>query len=92
MEEGKYIPAIFTLIAGLLTCIISLVVDAPVLQSLIRLLIVVVIFYIIGLVARSIIIRTLKDSTLNESISNEDDGDNSIDEMDQTDQNVDINE
>lgn len=51
----RYIPAVITLSAGTITCIISIVKQDEILSSLKILLIVLIIFYIIGCIARNII-------------------------------------
>lgn len=53
--RDRIIPALVTLIAGAVTCIIDIYRNAKLLPSLKRLLLVLIIFYIIGLIAKAII-------------------------------------
>lgn len=55
--KPRYIPAFITLTAGTVTCLISIVKKFEVLYSLKVLLLILVIFYIIGCIARSIIVK-----------------------------------
>lgn len=57
--QGRYIPAIITLIAGLITSIICVIKDMTIIKSLSVLLVVLIIFYVIGLIAKTIVIKTL---------------------------------
>ncbi len=59
--KGKYIPAIITLVAGLVTSIICLVKGVEIIRSLITLLLVLIIFYIVGRIAKFIIVKTLEE-------------------------------
>lgn len=75
----KYIPALIMLIAGAITCILDIYRKADLLPSLKRLLLVLIIFYIIGLIAKEIITKALfsmqkteKPDTDNEAIDNSD--------------------
>ena len=56
----RYIPAFITLIAGTITCIISIVRHADTLKSLKTLLLVLILFYVIGLIAQKIIMHVLE--------------------------------
>ena len=56
----RYIPALITLLAGAITCIIDIYRRAELLPSLKRLLLVLIIFYIIGLIARPIFRNVLE--------------------------------
>ena len=58
----RYLPAFITLTAGTITCIISIVRHADTLKSLKTLLLVLILFYIIGLTARNIITRVLESN------------------------------
>ncbi len=51
----RYIPAVITLIAGTITSIISIIYQNNVIHSLILLLVVLIVFYIIGNIAKRII-------------------------------------
>lgn len=53
--RDRYIPAFIMLIAGAITCIIDIYKKTELLTSLKRLFWVLIIFYIIGLIARAII-------------------------------------
>ncbi len=63
----RFIPALITLIAGAVTCIIDIYRKADLLSSLKRLLLVLVIFYMIGLAAKAIINRVTRVEPQNES-------------------------
>lgn len=56
----RLLPALITLIAGAITCIIDIYRKAELLSSLKRLLLVLIVFYIIGLIARGVIRKTLE--------------------------------
>lgn len=57
--KDRYIPAMITLCAGAFTCIIDIYNKVELITSLKRLLLVLFIFYIIGLIVRRIIIKTI---------------------------------
>ncbi len=59
--KGRYIPASITLVAGLVTSIVCLVKGIGIIRSLITLLLVLIIFYIVGRIAKFIIVRTLEE-------------------------------
>ncbi len=59
--EGKYIPAIITLVAGLVTSILCLIKGVGIIRSLITLLLVLIIFYIVGRIVRLILVNTLQE-------------------------------
>lgn len=59
--QSKYIPAVVTLVAGLITSVICLLQKKDQLESLMTLLAVLLIFYIIGIIAKVLIVRTLKE-------------------------------
>lgn len=87
----RILPALITLIAGAITCIIDIYRRADLLSSLKRLLLVLVIFYILGLIARAIIKKVLKpkldkdnNKTEDESKDNTNDDDLSTDNQDNT--------
>lgn len=60
--QARYIPAIVMLIAGALTCIITAIKHYDVVYSLELLLAVLLIFYVIGLIAKHIILKTIQNS------------------------------
>lgn len=68
--RDRYIPALITLLAGAITCIIDIYRKAELLPSLKRLLLVLIIFYIIGLIARAIF-RNVLEAKSNTSDENE---------------------
>jgi hypothetical protein len=55
----KYIPALVTLLAGAITSIINIIHKVELITGLKRLLLVLIIFYFIGLAAKGIIERTI---------------------------------
>lgn len=57
----RYIPAGVMLLAGAVTCIISIVKKEDGVKSLITLLAVLILFYIIGLIAKYFVEKILKD-------------------------------
>lgn len=59
--QGRYIPAIIMLLAGLVSSIICLIKKVAIIRSLITILVVLIIFLILGLIARKIIILTLNE-------------------------------
>lgn len=58
--QRRYIPAITMLTAGAVTCITSIVNHIPKLRSLEILLGVLIVFYIIGLIAKAIITKVIE--------------------------------
>lgn len=58
----KYIPAIIMLTAGAIVSIISLKMKFDTLYSLELLLVVLIVFYILGIIAKTIIIKTITQS------------------------------
>lgn len=57
----RYIPAGVMLLAGAVTCIISIVQNTDIVKSLITLLAVLILFYIIGLITKYFVEKILKD-------------------------------
>ena len=57
----RYIPAGIMLTAGVVTCIISIIQQQDIIKSLTTLLIVLVLFYVIGLVAKFFVEKILRD-------------------------------
>jgi p-aminobenzoyl-glutamate transporter AbgT len=58
--RDRLLPALIMLIAGAVTCIIDIYHKADLLSSLKRLLFVLIIFYVLGLIAKAIIIKVLE--------------------------------
>lgn len=54
-----YLPALIMLIAGAITSIIDIINKVELVTSLKRLLVVLIIFYILGLITRAIVVKTL---------------------------------
>lgn len=57
--KAKVLPALIMLVAGALICIIDIINKVGISTSLARLLVVMVAFYIIGLIARAIINKVI---------------------------------
>lgn len=57
----RYIPAGVMLIAGAVTCIISIVKGQDIVKSLTTLLIVLILFYVIGLITKFFVEKILRD-------------------------------
>ena len=55
----RYIPALVMLLAGVITSVLNIVNEVVVEDGLKRLLLVLVIFYFVGLVIKAIIVRTV---------------------------------
>lgn len=55
--KQRYIPPLIMLIAGALTCILDIINKVELIKSLKRLLIVLIVFYFIGLIAKAVIIK-----------------------------------
>lgn len=53
--QVRYIPAFIVLMAAAITSVINIVINIDILTGLKRLLIVIIIFYIIGLITRTVI-------------------------------------
>lgn len=62
--QRKYIPAVVMLSAGAVTCIVSIVNKLDVLLSLEILLGVLIVFYVIGIIAKNIISKVLDSVTI----------------------------
>ncbi len=60
MKE-RYIPAIIMLVAGLVTSIVCLVKGIGIIRSLIIILVVLIIFYLVGRIAKFVITKTLQE-------------------------------
>ena len=75
----RYIPAGVMLVAGAVTCIVSIVQNQDIVKSLITLLVVLILFYVIGLVAKFFIEKILKDLKENKNIQQADEDDTSSD-------------
>lgn len=58
----KYIPAIIMLTAGAFVSIISLIMKFELLYTLELLLVVLIVFYILGIIAKVIIVKTITQS------------------------------
>ena len=59
LMRERYIPALVMLLAGAVTSIINIVNKVKVFDGLKRLLIVLVLFYIVGLIIKAIIVNTI---------------------------------
>ena len=75
----RYIPAGVMLLAGAVTCIVSIVQNQDIVKSLITLLVVLILFYVIGLVAKFFIEKILKDLKENKNLQQVDEEDASND-------------
>lgn len=62
----RYFPVITMLTAGAVTCIVSIANDMDKLLSLILLLGVLIVFYIIGMIARGIIMKVMETGGIKE--------------------------
>ena len=56
-----YLPALIMLIAGAITSILNIINKVELVTSLKRLLVVLIIFYILGLITRAIVEKTLEE-------------------------------
>lgn len=61
----RYIPAGVMLMGGAVSCIISIVQKQDIIKSLITLLVVLILFYIIGYIAKFFVEKILKDFSEN---------------------------
>ena len=61
--QGRYIPAITMLLAGLVASVICLVKKVAIIKSLTIILVVLILFLILGLIARKVIVSTLNEKT-----------------------------
>ena len=59
LMRERYIPALVMLLAGVITSVLNIVNEVVVEDGLKRLLLVLVIFYFVGLVIKAIIVRTV---------------------------------
>lgn len=95
MMRDRLIPPLITLIAGAVVCIIDIYHKTELLLSLKRLLIVLIVFYIIGLVARSVIRKVLsqKPKANEEELEgdSEEELEDDSDEVDQAINDIDTN-
>jgi fructose-specific phosphotransferase system IIC component len=62
----RYIPAFIMLLAGAITSIFNIVNHVPVYDALKRLLIVLIIFYILGLIVKGIIVKLIINASVRE--------------------------
>lgn len=69
--QQKYIPALIMLAAGAVVCIFDIYNKVNLLTSLKRLLLVMVIFYIIGLIAKAIVAKATSPKPKEEKEENE---------------------
>lgn len=69
MKE-RYIPAFIMLTAGAITSILNIVNKVQILTGLKRLLIVLIIFYILGLIVKSIMIKILENNSKKDDQNN----------------------
>ena len=58
-ERFKYIPSIVMLLAGFISCIVTMVCKYEILEALIVILVTLIIFYIIGIVIKALFNRFL---------------------------------
>ena len=68
----RNLPSIIALVSGLFVCIITLIYQYPVEQALWILVIVMVTFYIIGIVLRKILNKTFEQHTISDENDNSD--------------------
>ena len=91
----RYLPALIMLIAGAITCILDISNKTDLLTSLKRLLIVLIVFYIIGLIAKEIIVKTLIAKRSKDDQTDTVNGDNSDnklqDEKENNNENIENN-
>lgn len=83
--QDRYIPALTTLIAGAATSIINFMNKVEFFTGLKRLLLVLIIFYIIGLVARAIIVRVTNPIPEDDSEVTDEEADTEVEAEKQTD-------
>ncbi len=74
--EGKYIPALITLVAGLVSLTICLIKGVRIIRSLVILLIVLIIFYIVGRLVKFVLVKTLEEKFEDDMEPEDDDEDN----------------
>lgn len=65
----NYIPAVVTLIAGAVTCIYTIIKDWDTIRALATLLAVLVIFYIIGQLAKKVIVMVMDSNRVTKQSS-----------------------
>lgn len=65
----NYIPAVVTLIAGAVTCIYTIIKDWDTIRALATLLAVLVIFYIIGQLAKKVIVMVIDSNRVTKQSS-----------------------
>ena len=65
----KYIPSIVTLLAGFIACIVTILSQYEIIDALVTILVVVVIFYMVGLIIRALFNKFLviKEEKTNEA-------------------------
>ena len=71
----RNLPSIIALVSGLLVCIITLMYQYPVEQVLWILVMVMVIFYLIGLVLRKILNKTFEEQSISDENDDNSDSD-----------------
>jgi len=74
----RNLPSIIALVSGLFVCIITLIYQYPIEQALWILVIVMVTFYIIGIVLRKILNKTFEQHTISDENDNSDSDNNNL--------------
>jgi len=74
----RNLPSIIALVSGLFVCIITLIYQYPIEQALWILVIVMVTFYIIGIVLRKILNKTFEQHTISNENDNSDSDNNNL--------------
>ncbi len=69
----RYIPAIVMLFAGAITSILNIVNKIDPIQGLIRLLIILILFFIVGLIIKTVIVRFIINAPKRGEISEDED-------------------
>lgn len=77
----RYIPAGVMLVAGTVTCVVSIVQKQDIIKSLITLLVVLILFYVIGLIAKFFIEKIIKDLKANKNLEQKDEDGTSTDSV-----------
>ena len=85
MERTKYIPSIISLSGGLLACIITMINPYKTYEMFLIILAALIVFYIVGAIARIIINKVLFVTKVDEDSETEEEGDEATENNEESD-------
>ena len=87
MERTRYIPSIISLAAGFVACLVTMINTYDTLEILIIVLSTLIVFYIVGTIARSIINKALFVTKIDDDESEDEEGEGSEENSDEDGKN-----